>query len=131
MESKTKRLKELKDYLDALNVKYIGTPLSESQIAILTKRIASMDVYFRKVQEKSEIDPLKEPEKYLRLLGELDHKMILLVDEVFSDYVVLKPKTPQQVPITIFVSVADESQIQEKLKLSKIKVGKKGLNGHS
>lgn len=129
MKDRTAILKQLRGYLNELNLKYNKTPLSESQIAILGKRMASYDIYFRKVQEKNKIDPAREPERFLRSLREVDQAMILMVGEALGDYIVIKPTEPQQVPLTVFAPTTQDSN--EKLKLSKIRVNKKGVNGHS
>ena len=131
MKDRAELLKELMDFLNELNLKYNETPLSESQIAILNKRMASYDIYFRKVQEKNGTDPVTEPEKFLRLLKEVDHHMLLIAGEALGEYIVLKPKDPQQIPLSTFAHLPEENEADEKLKLSKIRVTKKGLNGHS
>jgi len=123
-------LEKLIKYLKALNVKYFDAPLSEMQIAILNKKLAEMSVYAKQLHEKNEIDPAKEPEKYLRSLRELNLRLLPYIDEIVCDPVGQR-RDPLQLHLGEFVEPSELSKEPGKLKLSGIKVAKKGLNGHS
>jgi len=128
---RTAILKQLKKYLDELNKKYNGTPLSDRQIAIFKKRIASYDTYFRKVWEKNNTDPVAEPDRFLRLLEEVDLTAILIIGDALADLLEVQYQEPHQIPLTTYVPIKEPIDVSGKLKLSNIKVIKKGLNGHS
>ena len=131
MADRTATLKQLKAYLSELNEKYRGKPLSDRQTAIFRKRIASYNTYFGRVWEKNDVDPVAEPERFLRLLEEIDLRTILIIGDALADLLEIQEQEPYQVPLTAYTVFERPIEISEKLKLSKIRVTKKGLNGHS
>lgn len=116
--------KKLKDYLDMLNVKYTARHLSETQNAILKKEMAKAVIYFRWVKEKDKIDPENRPEEYIKLLNELDEVLRVRTRNFLNDEDLPFVRNFVNLPLSLFIE-------DGKVKLSDIKVSKKGLNGHS
>ena len=113
--------KEIQEFFELANSIHTKQPLTKTQKAIMKKIFAELDVYFRKVRYKNLIDIETNPEEYLRAIGELDYELRSKTRDFLNDED-LPFLNMVDIPLSFFLE-------KEKIKLSEIRVGKKGLDG--
>jgi hypothetical protein len=110
-------MERLIKYLEKLK----GRPLTDSEKAILKQKVSADIIYHRQVDELKNIDPMKEPMRYLRTINALNG---YLCDIILRNL----PMTRPQLSLDAFLH---QFEREEKIKLSKIRVIERGANGHS
>lgn len=122
----------LKEYLNELSQKYRNKPLSPNDIALFDHTMAHAIIFQMRIQEKNKIDIKKNPKEYLLIEKELDEQFLPKFKNVIEN-MTINLMAFKQLLITDFIEEIPDifTENQNESISAKIKVHKKGLNGHN